>query len=82
MPPTQGLAFSLANLEAAKKKAKAEGKLLGFIMEWDNFFVPAQPMRKGSPGGLAHFYDVFHDALVLVFVRHEDELGSVPAARL
>ena len=76
----KNMAFSLANLEAAKKKAKAENKLLGFIMEWDSFFVPAQPMRKGSPGGLAHFYDVFHDALVLVFVRHESELGSVPAA--
>ena len=76
----KNMAFSLANLEAAKKKAKAENKLLGFIMEWDNFFVPAQPMRKGSPGGLAHFYDVFHDPLVLVFVRHESELGSVPDA--
>ncbi len=76
----KNLAFSMANLEAAKKRAKAENKLLGFIMEWDNFFVPARPMAKGSPGALAHFYDVFHDALVLVFVRHEDELGNVPDA--
>ena len=76
----KNMAFALANLEAARKKAKAENKLLGFIMEWDNFFVPAQPMRQGSPGGLAHFYDVFHDPLVLVFVRHESELGSVPDA--
>jgi hypothetical protein len=76
----KNMAFSLANLDAAKKKARAENKLLGFIMEWDEFFAPAQPMRQGSPGGLAHFYDVFHDALVLVFVRHESELGSVPAA--
>jgi hypothetical protein len=76
----KNLAFSMANLEAAKKKAKAEGKLMGFIMEWDTMMVPAQPMIKGGPGGLAHFYDVFHDALVLVFVRHESELGSVPDA--
>src|ERR1035438_5420616 len=77
----KNLAFSLANLEAAKKKAKAEGKLLGFIMEWDNMFVPAHPWNKGSNCGLAHFYLVFHEPLVLVFVRHESELASVPADR-
>jgi hypothetical protein len=77
---SKNFAFSMANLEAAKKKAKAENKLMGFIMEWDNMLVPAQPMGKGGPAGLAHFYDVFHDALVLVFVRHESELGSVPDA--
>ncbi len=77
---SKNMAFSMTNLEAAKKKAQAENKLMGFIMVWDNFFVPAQPMRQGSPGGLAHFYDVFHDGLVLVFVRHENELDSVPAA--
>jgi hypothetical protein len=76
----KNVAFSMANLEEAKKKAKAENKLLGFIMEWDNMLVPARPWGKGGPSGLAHFYDVFHDALVLVFVRHEDELGSVPDA--
>jgi hypothetical protein len=76
----KNVAFSMTNLEAAKKKAKAENKLMGFIMVWDNFMVPARPMDKGSPGGLAHFYDVFHDALVLVFVRHESELGNVPDA--
>jgi hypothetical protein len=76
----KNLAFSLANLEAAKKKAKAEGKLLGFIMEWDNMFVPAHPWNKGGNCGLAHFYLVFHEPLVLVFVRHEGELDSVPAA--
>ena len=76
----KNMAFSMTTLEAAKKKAKAENKLMGFIMVWDSFFVPAQPMRKGGPDGLAHFYDVFHDALVLVFVRHESELGSVPDA--
>jgi len=77
---SKNMASSLANLEAAKKKAKAENKLLGFIMEWDDFMVPARPWAKGSPGGLAHFYTVFHDPLVLVFVRHESELGSVPDA--
>ena len=77
---TKNLAFSLDNLEAAKKKAKAEKKLLGFIMEWDNFFIPSRPMGRGSNAGMAHFYDVFHDNLVLVFVRHESELGNVPDA--
>ena len=76
----KNMAFSLDQLEAAKKKAKDEKKLLGFIMEWDSFFVPSHPMSRGSNGGLAHFYDVFHDNLVLVFVRHESELGEVPDA--
>jgi len=77
---TRNLAFSLSNLEAAKKKAKDEKKLMGFIMEWDSMFTPAYPMGQGSDSGLAHFYDVFRDNLVLVFVRHEDELGKVPDA--
>jgi hypothetical protein len=76
----KNLAFSLATLDAAKKKAQEEKKLIGFIMVWDTFFVPSQPMRRGSESGLAHFYDVFHDNLVLVFVRHESELGAVPDA--
>jgi hypothetical protein len=76
----RNLAFSLDNLEAAKKKAKDEHKLLGFIMEWDSTFKPAYPMGLGSASGLADFYDVFHDNLVLVFVRHESELGKVPDA--
>ncbi len=76
----KNLAFSMSTLEAAKKKAQAENKLMGFIMVWDTFMVPARPMAQGSPGGLAHFYDVFHDPLVLVFVRHENELGAVPDA--
>jgi hypothetical protein len=76
----KNLAFSLDNLEAAKKKAKDEKKLLGFIMTWDSFFVPSVPMGPGSNRALAHFYDVFHDNLVLVFVRHEDELEKVPDA--
>ena len=37
-------------------------------------------MEGGSNSGLAHFYDVFHDNLVLVFVRHESELDKVPDA--
>jgi len=77
---TKTLAFSLDNLEAAKKKAKDEKKMIGFIMEWDSMLVPAYPMGGGSDSGLAHFYDVFHDGMVLVFVRHESELNSVPDA--
>lgn len=77
---TKNLAFSLDNLEAARKKAKDEKKLMGFIMVWDNFFTQARPMSQGSPGGLAHFYAVFHNNLVLVFVRHENEVDLVPDA--
>ena len=77
---SKNVAFSLDHLEAAKKKALAEKKMLGFIMEWDSMLVPAKPLVRGSPGGLAHFYDVFNDGLVLVFVRHESELGNVPDA--
>jgi hypothetical protein len=77
---TTNLAFSLTDLEAAKSQAKAEHKMLGFIMVWGTFFVPAQPLLRGSDSGLAHFYDVFHNGLVLVFVRHESELGLVPDA--
>lgn len=77
---TKNLFFSLDSLEAAKKKAKDEHKLLGFIMTWDTFFVSAHPMGHGSDSGLADFYDVFKDSLVLVFVRHENELGNAPAA--
>ena len=54
--------------------------MIGFIMEWDQFFVPSQPTGHGSNGAMAHFYDVFHDNMVLVFVRHESELGQVPDA--
>ena len=52
--------------------------MIGFIMEWDSMLVPAQPLLQGSDSGLAHFYEVFNDSLVLVFVRHESELGNVP----
>jgi len=75
------VAFSLDQLEAAKAKAKAEKKMIGFIMEWDSMLRPAQPMGgAGSDSGLAHFYAAFKDSLVLVFVRHENELGNVPDA--
>jgi len=75
------IAFSLDQLEAAKAKAKAEKKLLGFIMEWDSMLVPSEPMGgSGSNSGMAHFYAAFKDSMVLVFVRHEDELGKVPPA--
>jgi hypothetical protein len=77
---SKNLAFLLDNLEAAKQRATAEKKLLGFIMEWDTMLVPAHPMGRGSNSGLAHFYEVFRDNLVLVFVRHENELDKVPAA--
>jgi hypothetical protein len=77
---TTNLAFSLDTLEAAKKKAMAENKMLGFILVWDSFFTPARPLGHGSRDGLAHFYDVFHDGVVLVFVHHERELSKVPDA--
>ena len=73
-------AYRLSRLEAAKKKAQAEKKLLGFIMVWDMMFRPGRPMAAGGPNDLADFYTVFNNALVLVFVRHEDELDKVPDA--
>jgi hypothetical protein len=77
----KNLAFSLDNLEAAKKKAKAGKKMIGFIMEWDSMLLPSHPMGgSGSNSGLAHFYAAFNDSLVLVFVRHESELDKVPDA--
>jgi len=77
---TLNSAFRLATLEAAKKKAKAEHKMIGFIMVWDNMFRPSEPMDDGGNNDLAGFYAVFNQSLVLVFVRHEDELGKVPDA--
>jgi hypothetical protein len=76
----KNLAFSLDDLEAAKKKAMAENKPLGFIMEWDMMFVPAHPMGQGGSRALAHFYSAFNQSLVLVFVSHERELDKVPDA--
>jgi hypothetical protein len=78
---TTNLAFSLATLDAAKARAKAEKKLLGFIMVWDSFFsVPVHPMSRSSECALAQFYETFHDGMVLVFVHHETELNNVPDA--
>jgi hypothetical protein len=81
-PVTLGLnkAFRLSDLAAAKKRAKEEKKLIGFVMVWDSMFGPGQPMGQGGRNALAGFYTVFNKALVLVFVRHEDELDKVPEA--
>jgi hypothetical protein len=74
-------AFSLAQLSQAKAKAQAEKKPLGFLMVWGQFFGhEADPQGKGSDQALVHYYEVFNQELVLVFVRHETELGMVPAA--
>jgi hypothetical protein len=73
-------AFRLADLEAARKKAQAEKKPIGFIMVWDSFFGQMEPMGQGGGNALAGFYTVFNKAMVLVFVRHESELGNVPEA--
>jgi hypothetical protein len=74
-------AFHLDQLEAAKARARAEGRPLGFLLVWDKFFGKPQPtMDPGSESALVDFYDVFNDALVLVYVSHERELGKVPAA--
>lgn len=76
----KNLAFNLADLDIAKMRAQTEHKPIGFVMVWDEFFQPAVPMGNGSVGGLAHFYTVFRNGVVLVFVRHEDELDKVPEA--
>ena len=74
-------AFSLSQLDQAKAKAVAEKKPLGFLMVWGQFFDHDEPVRgKDSVSALVHFYQVFNDQLVLVFVRHESELGKVPPA--
>lgn len=74
-------AFSLSQLERAKAKAQAERKPLGFVMVWGQFFGKKASTRgRGSEAALAHFYHAFKDTLVLVFVRHENELNSVPEA--
>lgn len=74
-------AFSLAQLDQAKAAAQAQKKPLGFLMVWGQFFDrEADPRGKGSNEALVHFYEAFHQNLVLVFVRHESELGLVPPA--
>lgn len=73
-------AFSLSQLDEAKAKAQAEKKPLGFVMVWSEFFgKKADPRDKGSLAAFAHFYHAFHKCLVLVFVRHENELRDVPS---
>jgi hypothetical protein len=77
----QNDAYSLAQIEDAKAKARAQKKPLGFIMVWSDFFGKrADPRGTGSTSALAHFYRAFDSSLVLVFVQHETELGAVPAA--
>lgn len=77
-------AFGLGDLEKAKAKAIREKKPLGFIMVWetkgDFFNYSADTRDKYGPSALQHFYKGFNSNVVLVFVRHEDELGLVPAA--
>gem|GEM_PF-1663312 len=74
-------AFTLSQLEEAKKKAAAEHKLLGFVMVWGQYFGTATSLLdQGGDAATAHFYYVFKDDLVLVYVRHETELGKVPDA--
>ena len=81
---SKNLAFSLDQLDVARKEAEAEHKPLGFILVWDSFFhpngPPFRPVGDYSENALAHFYEVFHNNLVLVFVSHERELGKVPPA--
>ncbi len=75
-------AFSLSQIEAAKAKAIREHKPLGFLMVWGQFFDPkaVDSRAQGGGEGLAHFYRAFRNTLVLVYVRHETELGLVPEA--
>jgi hypothetical protein len=74
--------FRLNQLDAAKKKARAEGKPLGFVMVWDPFFnSPGDAAHgNGSIDAFVHFYTTFSDAMVLVFVRHEADIPAVPPA--
>jgi hypothetical protein len=77
---SRDLAFPLAALKAAKAKAAAEGKAIGFILVWDQLFKPGRPMEKGPLGALAHFYAVFNQNLVLVFVDHNEKANKLPRA--
>lgn len=74
-------AFSLSQLEQAKAQATRLHKPLGFIMVWGQFFdKPTSTQVDGSEGVLLHFVEAFKDSLVLIFVRHENELQQVPRA--
>jgi hypothetical protein len=74
-------AFSLGQLDQAIEKAREERKPLGFLMVWGVFFGHEADTRgSDSVSALIHFYQVFDQNLVLVFVRHETELNLVPDA--
>ena len=74
-------AFSLSQLDQAEQKAREERKPLGFLMVWGVFFDHEADTRgSDSVSALVHFYQVFNQNLVLVFVRHETELNMVPNA--
>jgi hypothetical protein len=76
-----GDAYSLAQLEDAKARARSEKKPLGFVMVWGQFFDhEADPRGGGSDSALVHFYEAFNNQIILVFVRHESELNDVPQA--
>jgi hypothetical protein len=76
-----GDAFSLAQLDQAEQKAREERKPLGFLMVWGVLFDHEADTRgSDSVSALVHFYQVFNQNLVLVFVRHETELNKVPDA--
>lgn len=72
-------AFSLSQLEEAKKKATEEKKLLGFVMMWDKFYdKKVLPHDGTSEGAALQFYYTFKDSMVLVFVSHETEIRKTP----
>jgi len=73
--------FSMAHLDQAKAKAQRDGKCLGFILVWGQYFgSQVFPQGQGGDCATAQFVACFKDSLVLVFVRHETEIGHVPAA--
>jgi hypothetical protein len=74
-------AYSLDQLDLARAKALSTGKCLGFIVVWGTFFeVEVDPTTEGSSSALAQFQACFQDSLVLVYVRHENQLGNAPEA--
>jgi len=73
--------FSMAQLDQAKAKALRDGKCMGFILVWGQYFGPqVNPQDKGGDSATAQFVNGFRDSLVLVFVRHETEIAKVPPA--
>jgi hypothetical protein len=81
MTIAENTAYSLSQLEGAKQEAQLERKPIGFVMVWGMFFgVEADTRANDSVSALVHFYEAFHQNLVLVFVRHETELQLVPPA--